>query len=138
LFHNRIAGMPKCILLVEDEENSIAALTDVLELVLGQEVLVARNGVEAVQMAHAHRPDLILMDLDLPKLDGIEATRSLKSSDEFRHTPILAVTAHSMVGDRERALAAGCDDYFPKPIDVEAFIAFLQPYLGDDEGEERQ
>ncbi len=70
-------------------------------------------------------------------LDVLEAIRSIKSNEDLRHTPILAVTAHSMVGDRERALAVGCDDYFPKPIDVEAFIAFLQPYLGDDEGEER-
>jgi CheY-like chemotaxis protein len=123
--------MRKRILLVEDEEYNIVLMTDLLEKMLGHEVMVAVDGTEAIQMAHEHQPDLILMDLNLPKLDGWETTRSLKASEACRHIPVLAVTAHTMVGDREHALEAGCDDFFPKPVDVEAFVAFLQPYLHD-------
>lgn len=125
--------MPQRILLVEDDESTVISLTDILELMLGQEVLVARDGLEAIRIAHAQRPDVIVMDLDLPKMDGLEATRSLKNTESFRNTPILAVTAHSMTGDRERALAAGCDDYFSKPIDVDSFIDFLKPYVHREE-----
>lgn len=128
--------MPKRILLVEDEGDNIALMTDVLALMLGQEVLVAVDGIEAIRMAHKYQPDLILLDLNLPKLDGWQTARSLKDSEGLRDTPILAVSAHSMVGDRERALEAGCDDHFPKPIDIDAFIDFLQPYLRDEKGGE--
>ena len=121
--------MPKRILVVEDEADNMALFIDILEALLGHEVLVAVDGHEAIRMAHEHHPDLILMDMGLPKLDGWQATRSLKSTAEFRNTPILAITAHAMVGDRERALKAGCDGYFPKPIDIDALIEFLQPYL---------
>lgn len=121
--------MPKRILLVEDEEDIIALMTDLLEGMLEHQVIVAVDGADAIEKAHQHHPDLILMDFNLPRLDGWEATRSLKASEACRDIPILAVTAYSMVGDRERALEAGCDDYFPKPVDIDAFIAFLQPYL---------
>jgi CheY-like chemotaxis protein len=123
--------VPKCILIVEDDEVSAALLTDIVEVVLGQDALLAVDGHEAVKMAHQHRPDIILMDLDLPKMDGWTATRSLKSTTQFQDTPILAITAHAMTGDRERALEAGCDDYFQKPIDLDEFVAFLQPYLAN-------
>lgn len=125
--------MPKRILLVEDEDNNIALMRDVLTLMLGQEVIVATDGTDAIRMAQTHQPDLILMDLNIPKLDGWQATRSLRAMEAFRDTPILALSAHTMVGDRERALEAGCDDHFPKPVDIDAFIAFLQPYLRDEE-----
>lgn len=98
---------------------------------MGQTVLTAMDGHQAIQMVQKHNPDIILMDLTLPKLSGWEATRSLRSIEAFRHIPILALTAHVMVGDRERALEAGCDDYFPKPIDVDAFIKFLEPYVNE-------
>jgi CheY-like chemotaxis protein len=80
-------------------------------------------------MAYEEKPDLILMDLGIPKLDGWEVTRSLKSNENFRDVPILAITAHAMIGDREKALAAGCDDYFTKPIEVDEFVDFMRPYL---------
>lgn len=121
----------KRVLLVEDEDHILHLLTDLLVITLGQEVLTATDGIEAIRMAQEHRPDLILMNLTLPKLDGWEAARALKANDELRHIPILAITAHTMVGDRERALEAGCDDYFAKPIDVDAFVEFLRPYLQD-------
>jgi two-component system cell cycle response regulator DivK len=122
---------PKRILIVEDEEGNIAVISSILELVLGQqELFVARDGHEAIRMAYTHHPDIILMDLLIPKLDGWQVARSLKSTQEFRNTPILAVTAQAMVGDREKALQAGCDAYFVKPIEVDEFVRFVRPYLG--------
>ena len=120
----------KRILLVEDEQGNIDVVKNILELMLNQHtLLIARDGHEAIKLAYEERPDLILMDLGIPKLNGWEVTRSLKSNENFRDTPILAVTAHAMVGDRERALKAGCDDYFTKPIEVDEFVDFMRPYL---------
>ncbi len=120
----------KRILLVEDEEANIEVLLSVLDLMLDQrEVAVARDGHEGIRMAKEMHPELILMDLSLPKLDGWQATRALKSLPQFEAVPILALTAHAMVGDRERAIQAGCDDYFAKPIEVDDFIQFMRPYL---------
>jgi two-component system cell cycle response regulator DivK len=122
--------IPKRILIVEDEEANIAVLLNILQLMMEQEqVIVARDGHEGIQMAYEHAPEVILMDLSLPKLDGWEVTRSLKSNPRFKDVPILALTAHAMVGDRDRALKAGCDDYFSKPIEVDEFIQFMRPYL---------
>ena len=122
--------MSKRILIVEDEENNLTVITQLLELLLQQhDLAVARDGQEALSQAYAFQPEIILMDLSLPRLDGWEVTRSLRSDHQFEGTRILALTAHAMVGDRERALEAGCDDYFTKPIDVDAFVAFIRPYL---------
>jgi CheY-like chemotaxis protein len=123
-------GASRRILIVEDDEHSVAALKSILELMLGQrDVWVAQDGHEGIRLAYEHPPDLILMDLALPKLDGWEVTRSLRSNPRFKRTPILAVSAHAMVGDREKALAAGCNDYYPKPIEVDEFVRFMRPYL---------
>lgn len=120
----------KRILLVEDEQGNIDVVQNILELMFNQHtLLIARDGHEAIKMAYEEKPDLILMDLGIPKLDGWEVTRSLKSNENFRDVPILAITAHAMVGDREKALAAGCDDYFAKPIEVDEFVDFMRPYL---------
>ena len=122
--------MSRCILIVEDEDDNLNVIVDILEFALDhQDVLIARDGHEAIRMAYEKKPDLILMDLSLPKLSGWEVTRSLKNDDRFQDTPILALTAHAMFGDRQKALDAGCDDYFTKPIDIDRFIAFLKPYL---------
>lgn len=118
------------ILIVEDDAFTVTALRSILELMFGQQdVWIARDGHEGIRLAYEHPPDLILMDLALPKLDGWEVTRSLRSNPRFKQTPILAVSAHAMVGDREKALAAGCNDYFPKPIEVDEFVRFMRPYL---------
>ncbi len=118
------------ILLVEDEQANIDVLQDILELMFDQhKLLIARDGHEAIKMAYEEQPDLILMDLGIPKLDGWEVTRSLKSNENFQEIPILAITAHAMIGDREKALAAGCDDYYTKPIEVDEFVDFMRPYL---------
>jgi CheY-like chemotaxis protein len=118
------------ILIVEDEEANIAVVRNILEIMLDQDDLfVARDGHEGIKMAYEHDPEIILMDLSLPKLDGWEVVRSLKSNHRFKKVPILALTAHAMVGDREKALEAGCDDYYAKPIEVDEFIHFMRPYL---------
>lgn len=125
---------PKRILIVEDEEGNITLLVHILEFMFNQRDLkVARDGHEAIRMAYEYYPDLILMDLSLPKLSGWEAVRSLKGNGGFKNTPILALTAHAMVGDKDRALDAGCDDYFSKPIEVDEFVDFMRPYLDGDE-----
>lgn len=118
------------ILIVEDDEKTVAVLRSILDLLPGdRDVWVAEDGHQAIRMAYENPPDLIFMDLALPKLDGWQVTRSLRSNPRFSKTPILAVTAHAMIGDREKALAAGCSDYFAKPIEVDEFLRFVRPYL---------
>ncbi len=124
--------MSRRILIVEDEENNLLVISEILEYFLGEtDLLFARDGHAAVTMAYQHRPDVIVMDLSLPKLSGWEVVRSLRRDRTFQETPILALTAHAMVGDRERALAAGCTDYFTKPIDIDKFVKFMKPYLAE-------
>ncbi|MGD8622037.1 MAG: response regulator, partial [Anaerolineales bacterium] len=123
---NQVDARALRILIVEDEEANIAVIQQILELLLGiDDIYSARDGHEGIRLAYECQPDLILMDLSLPKLNGWEVTRSLKSNPRFKEVPILALTAHAMVGDREKALEAGCDDYFAKPIEVDEFITFL-------------
>ena len=132
--NERTNGRAKRILVAEDEEHTIDVLLDIFGAFFDQsEVRVARDGHEAVNMAFEHKPDVILMDLGLPKLDGWKATRSIKSHEDFFDVPVLAITAYAMVGDRERAIEAGCDDYFAKPIEVDKFIQFMRPYLNSQE-----
>ena len=116
------------ILVVEDEEDNMNLLVQVLTY-RGCQVLTAVDGREAITTAQQQVPDLILMDLSLPALDGWEATRAIKGIPELSHIPVVALTAHAMVGDRERALAAGCDGYISKPIEVLKFFDQIRPYL---------
>ena len=94
------------------------------------ETLVAEDGAEGIVMAETERPDLILMDMSLPVIDGWEATRRIKAKPELKHIPVIAITAHVMSGDEEKARAAGCDDYLTKPIDEDLLFARLEHYLG--------
>jgi len=105
------------ILYVEDNEDNIYMLERRLKRA-GFEVLIARDGAEGVAMAAAEQPELILMDMGLPVLDGSEATRRIKSAPETRHIPVIALTANAMTGDKEKALAAGCDDFDTKPVEL--------------------
>ena len=117
------------ILYVEDNDDNVFVVKTRLERA-GYTILVAVNGREGIDMARAERPDLILMDLSLPEVDGWEATRRLKSAEETRGIPIVALSAHAMAGDREKALEAGCDDFDTKPVDftrLRAKIAALLP-----------
>jgi CheY-like chemotaxis protein len=116
------------ILLVEDNEMNRDMLLRRLQK-RGHEVLVASDGREGVARARADAPALILMDMGLPHVDGWEATRQLKSAPETRHIPILALTAHAMSGDDERARAAGCDAYGTKPVDMPWLLAQIEALL---------
>lgn len=104
------------ILIVEDNEMNADMLSRRLQR-LGHEVLVAVDGQAGVDMVRAHKPDLVLMDMDLPVIDGWAATRQIKADQEVRHIPVMALTAHAVVGEREKALQAGCVDYDTKPIE---------------------
>ena len=116
------------ILLVEDNEMNRDMLSRRLTR-RGHRVLIAIDGGQGVQMAKTDGPDLILMDMSLPVLDGWEATRQLKSASETQLIPIIALTAHAMAGDRERALEAGCDDYDTKPIEFTRLLGKIQAFL---------
>jgi two-component system cell cycle response regulator DivK len=117
------------ILVVEDNPDNRVLITDVLTS-LDYEVIVAVDGEEGVSKATSEKPDLILMDLSLPQMDGWTATRHIKAKPELQHIKIIALTAHAMVGDREKALEAGCDDYVSKPIDLRELAGKLAQYLG--------
>ena len=119
--------MPK-ILLVEDNEMNRDMLTRRLER-KGFDVIVAEDGRQGVGAARTERPDLVLMDMSLPELDGWEATRILKSDKETQHIPVIALTAHAMDADRQKALEAGCDDYDTKPVDFPRLLAKVQARL---------
>lgn len=116
------------ILVVEDNPDNRILITDVLTS-LDYEVTVANDGQEGVDKAGSERPDLILMDMSLPVMDGWTATRKLKDNPELKHIPIIALTAHAMVGDKERALEVGCNDYISKPIDLRELATKLAEFL---------
>jgi two-component system, cell cycle response regulator DivK len=120
--------MPK-ILLVEDNEMNRDMLSRRLSR-RGYDVLLAEDGQQGVDMARAETPDLILMDMSLPVKDGWEATREIKADAALAAIPVIALTAHAMAGDRERVLAAGCDDYDTKPIDLERLLGKITSLLG--------
>jgi CheY-like chemotaxis protein len=105
------------ILYVEDNEDNIFMLKNRLTRA-GHTVVVATDGAQGVAMASSERPDVILMDLSLPVLDGWQATREIKGAADTKHIPVIALTANAMAGDREKALAAGCDDYDTKPVEL--------------------
>ena len=116
------------ILLVEDNEMNRDMLSRRLER-RGYEVVIAADGGQGVELARAERPDLVLMDMSLPVLDGWEATRQLKADPETKDIPIIALTAHAMAGDEEKALAAGCNDYETKPVDLPKLLAKIDALL---------
>lgn len=121
--------MPK-ILIVEDNELSRDMLSRRLRR-KGYEVLVATDGQEGIAMAQRELPDLVLMDLSLPDLDGWEATRRLKTDTKTQAIPVIALTAHAMSGDREKALDAGCDEYDTKPIDLRRLLSKMVRFVDD-------
>jgi two-component system cell cycle response regulator DivK len=121
--------MSKKILVVEDDPDNRRIVVKVLS-VEGYQVVEATDGIEALAQARAERPDLILMDLALPNMDGWEATRQLKGNAETRSIPVVALTAVAMRGDEEQARAAGCDDYIPKPARPAAIRAVVKKYTG--------
>lgn len=118
----------KTILVVDDNEDSRDLVKKILKK-HNYQVIEAVDGEEAIAKAIAYRPDLILMDISIPKIDGYEATRRLKERPDFKDTPIIAFTAHAMKGDQEKALEAGCNGYISKPINVREFPEQIKVYL---------
>ncbi len=118
----------KKILIIEDNEENLYMIKFMMEQ-NGYQVVEARDGVKGVKMAAIESPDLILMDIQLPLLDGYEATRQIKTNKKISHIPVIAITSYAMVGDRGKALEAGCDDYIEKPINPELFLAKIKQYL---------
>ncbi|MBL8165598.1 MAG: response regulator [Anaerolineae bacterium] len=124
------------ILVVEDNEMNLDMLSRRLEK-RGHHVLAANDGAAGVEMALANQPNLILMDMSLPVMDGWEATRRIKGNPNTRHIPVIALTAHAVAGDREKCLEAGCDEYENKPVKFPQLIAKINTMLGiKDEGGE--
>src|SRR5450432_747699 len=121
--------MPR-LLIVEDNEENRDALSRRLQR-RGFEVLLAADGKAGVEMAKTEKPDLILMDMNMPELDGWEATRQIKAEESMHDVPVIALTAHAMSGDRERAIEAGCTDYHTKPIEFPKLLAQIEAILQD-------
>ena len=122
--------MSKRILIVEDQEDNRTILRDALSTV-GYELIEALNGEDGVKLAQNERPDLILMDIQLPKMNGYEATQQIKSIAELKTIPIIAVTSYALSGDQAKARAAGCDGYVSKPFSPRELLARVREYLPD-------
>ncbi|MEZ5841164.1 MAG: response regulator [Hyphomicrobiales bacterium] len=122
--------MTKTVMIVEDNELNMKLFHDLLEA-HGYETIETRNGLEALDLARTHRPDLILMDIQLPEVSGLEVTKWIKEDDELRRIPVIAVTAFAMKGDEERIRQGGCEAYISKPISVAKFIETVRTYLGE-------
>jgi two-component system, cell cycle response regulator DivK len=117
------------VLLVEDNEMNRDMLSRRL-IRRGFQVVFAIDGQQGIDLAHSERPDIIIMDMSLPVIDGWEATRRLKADDTTRSVPVIGLTAHAMSGDREKAIEAGCDDYDTKPVELERLIGKIERLLG--------
>jgi two-component system, cell cycle response regulator DivK len=122
------------VLYVEDNDDNIYMLKMRLELLEDFEVVTAEDGEKGCAMARSERPDIILMDLEMPVVDGWEATRRLKADPQTRDIPIIALSAHALAGEREKALAAGCDEFDTKPIEFERLLATLRRVLAARRG----
>ena len=120
----------KTILIVEDNELNMRLFNDVLQA-SGYQTLQTGDGSEAVILAQEHHPDLILMDMRLPGISGMEATQIIKGRDDLRDIPIVAVTASALKGDEEKILAGGCDGFIAKPISIPTFLATVAQFLGE-------
>ena len=120
----------KTVLIVEDNELNMKLFHDLLD-VHGYATLQTRSGMEALSLARKHRPDLILMDIQLPEVSGLEVTKWLKEDDELRDIPVVAVTAFAMKGDEERIRQGGCEAYISKPISVMGFVETVRRFIGD-------
>jgi CheY-like chemotaxis protein len=127
------------LLYVEDNEDNLYMLQLRFDVLGGYEVLSARDGAAGIAMAASERPDLILMDLDLPpEISGWEATRRLKADPATRNIPIIALSSHAMVGDRDKALATGCDDFDTKPVEFDRLLAKIEQALAPKRASQAQ
>lgn len=126
----RLGGVRKTVLIVEDNELNMKLFNDLLDA-HGYATLQARSGTEALTLARKHRPSLILMDIQLPEVSGLEVTKWLKDDDDLRAIPVVAVTAFAMKGDEERIRRGGCEAYISKPISIGSFIDTVRRFIGD-------
>src|ERR1700742_2047192 len=122
--------MKKTVLIVEDNELNMKLFNDLLEA-HGYETVQRRNGVEAFKLTRQHKPNLILMDIQLPEVSGLQVTQWLKDDEDLRHIPVIAVTAFAMRGDEEKIRQGGCEAYLSKPISVVKFLETVRNYLND-------
>jgi two-component system cell cycle response regulator DivK len=122
------SGMAQTILIVEDNELNMKLFRDLLEA-QGYNVLQTRDGMQALDLARAERPDLIVMDIQLPQVSGLEVTKWIKADDDLKHIPVVAVTAFTMKGDEEKIREGGCEAYVAKPISVNDFLATIRKFL---------
>lgn len=121
--------MTKTVMIVEDNELNMKLFRDIIEAT-GYETVRTRNGLEALDLARANHPDLILMDIQLPEISGLEVTKWLKADDDLHAIPVIAVTAFAMKGDEERIRDGGCEGYLSKPITVTSFIETIRKFIG--------
>jgi two-component system, cell cycle response regulator DivK len=121
--------MPKTVMIVEDNELNMKLFHDLVQA-QGYRTIETRNGIEALDLARTHRPDLILMDIQLPEVSGLEVTKWLKDDPELKQIPVIAVTAFAMKGDEERIRSGGCEAYLSKPISVGKFLECVRHFLG--------
>lgn len=122
--------MGKTVMIVEDNELNMKLFNDLLEA-KGYSTIQTRNGMEALDLAREHKPDLILMDIQLPEVSGLEVTKWLKEDDDLHQIPVVAVTAFAMKGDEERIRQGGCEAYISKPISVAKFLETIKTYAGE-------
>jgi two-component system cell cycle response regulator DivK len=120
----------KSVLIVEDNELNMKLFHDLLHA-HGYATILTRHGLDAISLARAHRPNLILMDIQLPEISGLEVTRWLKEDDDLKDIPVIAVTAYAMKGDEERIRSGGCEAYVSKPISVSMFLDTVRRFIGD-------
>jgi len=127
---SEVVAMPKTVLIVEDNELNMKLFNDLLEA-HGYATIQTKSGVEAVELARRHRPNLILMDIQLPEVSGLEVTQWLKDDEELRAIPIIAITAFAMKGDEEKIRQGGCEAYLSKPISVTKFLETVRNYVSE-------
>ncbi len=120
--------MSKTILIVEDNDLNMKLFHDLLEA-HGYHTLQTKDGIEALKLAREHRPDLIVMDIQLPEVSGLDVTKWLKEDKDLKHIPVIAVTAFAMKGDEEKIREGGCEDYIAKPISVTKFLETIQRHI---------
>ena len=125
-----VAQMAKTVLIVEDNELNMKLFHDLLDA-QGYRTIQTRDGMEALELARKHKPDMILMDIQLPEVSGLEVTKWLKDDDELCAIPVIAVTAFAMKGDEERIRQGGCEAYISKPISVSGFLKTVKTFVGD-------
>ncbi len=122
--------MTKTVMIVEDNELNMKLFRDLL-VAHGYDTVQTRSGLEAMDLARAHKPDLILMDIQLPEVSGLDVTRQIKADDDLKAIPIVAVTAFAMKGDEERIRQGGCEAYLSKPISVDKFLETVRTFIGE-------